>query len=236
VTHSHSRVAGLEDDHFWFAGRDRLVHELLQRHGLGSPVLDLGAGTGSFAATLAGDGTQVVALDHEVPERHADSGWAVVGDAERLALADASVRTVLARDVLEHVDDALALGECRRVLAPGGLLVVLVPGWPSLWSDRDVRAGHLRRYRRGELRAALAGAGFDVVELRGYQFFALPLLAASRLASRVLGAQVIDREESPGRWVNGALRALNSGEARLARWRAPIPPTGSTLLAVARRR
>ena len=86
--------------------------------------------------------------------------------------------TVLARDVLEHVDDDAALGECPRALRPGGLLVVLVPAWPALWSDRDVRAGHLRRYRRRGLRKLVESAGFTVAELRGYQFVLLPAIAS----------------------------------------------------------
>jgi SAM-dependent methyltransferase len=232
---THARVATLEANHFWFAGRDLLVRQLLCRHAAQGPVLDLGAGTGAFAARLAADGHQVVALDRAVPERYAGSGHAVVGDAETLGLRTAGVRTVLARDVLEHVDDDLALRECHRVLAPGGLLVVLAPGWPSLRSDRDVRAGHLRRYRRRALRDRVTRAGFVVLEVRGYQFLALPLLVASRLASRVLGPGVIDREERPGPRTNAVLHRLNAWEAGLARHAAPLPPTGSTLVVVARR-
>jgi SAM-dependent methyltransferase len=228
-------VAGLEDHHFWFSGRNRLVRLLLTRHDAAEPIVDLGAGTGAFAAELAAGGRHSIALDHEVPARHAASGNALVADAQRIPLRARTVGTVLARDVLEHVDDAATLAECHRVLRPGGLLIVLVPGWPSLWSERDTRAGHLRRYRRTQLRAALRTAGFDVQEVRGYQFLALPIVVTSRLLSRALGPRVLDREEAPSSRVNDALRTLNEREAGLARWRLPLPPTGSTLVAVARR-
>ena len=121
------------------------------------------------------------------------------------------------------------------MLEPGGLLVVLVPAWPSLWSDRDVRAGHLRRYRGRGLRRLVEEAGFAVEEQRGYQFLLLPALAASRLASASWGPGVVDREErQPGR-LNGLLTRVNTWEASLARWRVARPPTGSTIVVVARR-
>jgi hypothetical protein len=121
------------------------------------------------------------------------------------------------------------------VLEPGGLLVVLVPAWPFLWSDRDVRAGHLRRYRGRSVREVVAAAGFVVEEQRGYQFVLLPALAASRLASVSWGPGVVDREERPPGRLNGVLTRVNTWEAGLARWRVARPPTGSTLVVVARR-
>ena len=59
--HDHgasSRLARMEGDHFWFAGRDRLVQELLDRHPVepDGVVVDLGSGTGRFARRLAAAG------------------------------------------------------------------------------------------------------------------------------------------------------------------------------------
>ncbi|RYB96738.1 class I SAM-dependent methyltransferase [Nocardioides glacieisoli] len=237
--HDHgasSRLARMEGDHFWFAGRDRLVHELLDRHPVepDGVVVDLGSGTGRFARRLAAAGRAVVAVDRS-PGRDGPVGATVAADGERLPLADGSVATVLARDVLEHLDDVAALGECARVLRPGGLLVVLVPAWPVLWSDRDERAGHLRRYRGRGLRALVESAGFTVVEQRGYQFLLLPAIAANRVASSRWGPRVVDREETPPVWLNRLLTSVNTWEAGLARRRWSRPPTGSTLVLVARR-
>lgn len=234
---SSSRLAGMEVDHFWFAGRDRLVRHLLDRHPVDPDglVLDLGSGTGRFARQLAVDGRTVLAVDR-APGGDGPPGATVAADGEQLPLADGSVATVLARDVLEHLDDAAALRECARVLRPGGLLVVLVPAWPSLWSDRDQRAGHLRRYRSRGLLALVESSGFTVVEQRGYQFLLLPAIAANRLASSRWGPRVVDREETPPAWLNRLLTSVNTWEAGLARRRWTRPPTGSTLVVVARRR
>ena len=241
LVHAHdhgsgSRLAAMEGNHFWFAGRDLLVRRLLRRHDTDpeSPLLDLGSGTGRFARDLAASGRAVIAVDL-APGAEGPTGATFAARGEQLPLRDGSVGVVLARDVLEHVDDVAALAECARVLRPGGILVVLVPAWPALWSDRDVRAGHLRRYGRAEVRSKVDTAGLDVLEQRGYQLALLPALAATRLASRVGGPSVVDRVESPPAWLNALLTRVNTWEADLARRSRPRPPTGSSYALVARR-
>jgi SAM-dependent methyltransferase len=233
---SHQLLASMEAWHFWFHGRDLLVRTLLRRWVAdeGGLMLDVGSGTGWFAARLAESGRDVIALDRQV-DSDTESTPAIEGDVEFLPLASDSLRVVLARDVLEHVDDARALLECHRVLQPGGILIVLVPGWPSLWSDRDIRAGHLRRYRRAQLRDVLERSGFGVLDLRGYQFLLLPVILVSRAITRRRGEAQLISEESPSRTVNRIFRFLNSIEARAAAYPRLRLPTGSTLVAVCER-
>ena len=233
MTATHDRLAGLEDWHFWFVGRDDLVANLLDRFRAGDPVVDAGCGTGAFADRLAGTGRTVVALDRHLGPTGAGTAPRVSGDVEGLPLRSGAAGCVVARDVLEHVDDRAALAEYRRVLRPGGLLIALVPAWPSLWSERDVQAGHLRRYTRRTLSAALGGAGFRLLELRGYQFALLPVAAASRLAARRRGSTQLRAEERPPMLVNRVLAGVNRAEAAMARAAWLRPPTGSTLAAVA---
>jgi len=238
TTHAE-RLAPVEQGHFWFAGRDRLVRRLLDHHAAPEPVLDLGCGTGRFASSLAADGRRVVAIDPAPDLALAPDGATLVGSAERVPLADGSIGTVMVRDVIEHLDDAVALSECHRVLRSGGLLVVLVPAWPSLWSVRDVRAGHLRRYTRRTLREVVTGAGFDVVTLRGYQFTLLPAVAARRwYAAHRPGpgsTASLQHEEHPPGLLNTVLGWVNLAEAAMVTWPLPVPPTGTSLVLVGRR-
>jgi SAM-dependent methyltransferase len=238
TTHAE-RLAPVEQNHFWFAGRDLLVRRLLEHHGAPEPLLDLGCGTGRFAASLASDGRRVLAIDPAPDVDLAPRGATVVGSADRVPLADRSVGTVMLRDVIEHLDDEAALAECHRVLRPGGLLVLLVPAWPSLWSVRDARAGHLRRYTRASLRGAVETAGFDVVTLRGYQFALLPAVAAHRwYSARRPGHEPsasLHHEEHPPGPLNTLFGWINRAEAAMVTWPLPIPPTGTSLVLVARR-
>jgi SAM-dependent methyltransferase len=71
---------------------------------------------------------------------------ASLGD-EPLPFADGTFRTVLARDVLEHVDIVPALRELHRVMAPGGVLVISTVHFTSrnLWVDPTHRRGFSAR-------------------------------------------------------------------------------------------
>ncbi|MFZ5876642.1 MAG: class I SAM-dependent methyltransferase [Nitrospirota bacterium] len=148
----------------------------------GATVLDAGCGGGSLAVALAVRGYRVVGVESS-PEcvararrRAAQSGVSGLvsinrGDVTALPVADASVDAVVSGEVLEHVtDDAAAAAEYRRVLRPGGACLVSVPAHPALWDVTDEWAGHVRRYRRGELIALFEGQGFAVDRVRAWGF------------------------------------------------------------------
>ena len=227
-------IAPLEATHFWFVARDELFDLLLARlahHG--ARVLDVGCGTGRYAAGLAARGFHVVGADPHLPHPLPSGPVFIDASADDLGLRNGCVDVVLARDVLEHVDDHAALAEFVRVLRPGGLLLAAVPAWPSLWGPRDVAAGHLRRYRRRTLVAAVEGAGFSVREVRGYQCALLPLLAVARWRARRRPESGLQREEQLPAALNRVLLAVNRAEARTARWSWLRLPTGSSLVVVA---
>ncbi|MEJ7832253.1 MAG: class I SAM-dependent methyltransferase [Nocardioides sp.] len=96
-------------------------------------ILEVGCGTGAFAARLAEmPDTRVFAVDQS--ERFVrltrDRGVeAHVADVQHLPFADSSFDTVAALWMLYHVADLhRALGEIRRVLRPGGTFVAVTNG------------------------------------------------------------------------------------------------------------
>lgn len=93
----------------------------------GRTVLDLGCGKGRFARHLVNQGARVLGLDVSMGMLSEAQGLArVLGSANRLPFADASFEAVVAIEVFEHLGDvAAALAEARRVLKPGGRLVII---------------------------------------------------------------------------------------------------------------
>ena len=115
----------------------RLVR--LARLPRGATVLDVAAGTGAAsraAAAVVGDTGRVIACDSsarmlDYAIEAASPGRApieaIVGDATAIDLPDGSVDAVLCQQGLPFMADRrAALAECRRVLKPGGVLVVAV--------------------------------------------------------------------------------------------------------------
>lgn len=222
LTGSAARIARLEEWHFWFAGRRALLERLLRRR-LPQPSLlaDVGCGTGSSLLLLRSLGHRAVGFDLRSGDARAD--------AQRLPLRPQSLDAALALDVLEHApDDAAVLRELHAALKPGGVLIAAVPAGPWLWSFRDEAAGHLRRYTRKGLLGKARAAGFEVLEVRPYQFFLFAPLALARLLGR-RGPALRDAEERIPRLLNSALTRVAVLEARL-----PVP-FGSSLFAVLRK-
>jgi len=161
----------------------------------GKRVLNLFAGLGEDARMLAYTGADVVAIDFSLPglvhAAHAhdpdDTSHAeprmLCADATRLPLPDASVDVIVAVNGLCHTPKAAVLAECRRVLAPGGKLLLLeVMRYPHL----AMLARYLEPYRKhaphqflslGELQSLARGFG----SVRHREFFLLSVLSAMLL-------------------------------------------------------
>ncbi len=226
-------IAKLESEHFWFVPRRRRLLDLVSRTlPARARVLDVGCGTGGFCAALRLRGHEAIGTDPHAAEMGLPPDRFVPGTSDRLPFPDASFDAVCIFDVLEHVDDTAAIGECRRVLRPGGYLFLSVPAYASLWSQRDTVAGHKRRYDRPMVRALLETGGFKLRELSGYQFFLLPLIWWSR-SGRKRAADCVAREDTVSPSLNRVLRRINHWEVSLTAL-IGAPPVGSSLVAAAR--
>lgn len=69
-------------------------------------------------------------------------------------------------NVLEHIEDHVsALRSMRDLVRPGGLIVLIVPAFQFAMSQADIATGHVRRYTKKTMRAALTEAGLEVEKL-----------------------------------------------------------------------
>jgi SAM-dependent methyltransferase len=73
----------------------------------------------------------------------------------------------------------------RRVLRPGGKLLLTVPAHPFLWGDQDEVNLHKRRYVAAEVRDRLTANGFHVLRLTYINAFMFAPIAAIRMLRRM---------------------------------------------------
>ncbi len=225
----------LEERHWWFVARRRILLSLLE-HELPDTanldVLDAGCGGGATMESLRRHGrVRGMELSEKAVAYNREYGRDVVGGSiEELPFDDASFDLVLALDVIEHVrHDSRALEELHRVLRPGGALLVTVPALDMLWSAHDVANGHYRRYTTGALRGRVEAAGFEITTLTYFNTFLFPVILAARKLHNSSGSDV---SEVPGP-LNALLARVFSLEARLLRWMKL--PIGVSALCFARK-
>ena len=236
-----SAMLELDDRHWWYRGRRRIIQAELDRLRLagGARVLDAGCGSGRTLEELGRYGEVYgIELDPGAAEVAQDRGCGEVriGRLEELPWADEYFDLITCLDVIEHTpDDRVTLRELRRVCKPGGFLLVTVPAYQGLWSTHDVANHHYRRYSRGRLRAAAEDAGWQVLRMTSFNGLLLGPAAAVRLADRRRLRQP-DADYKPEltlgpEWLNAVLEQPLRLEARWLRGGRTMP-AGLSLLAV----
>jgi SAM-dependent methyltransferase len=239
------RYGQLGEGYWWLAGKYRILADLLRGafrpEKVNPRVLDLGCGPGNFMDILArhgrpfGSDFSVDALRYCIERGYTRLASA---DFHHLPFRTDSFDLVTCVDVLEHLrDDERAAAELARVLAPGGLLMMTVPAFQSLWGDHDILYGHYRRYRVPSLRARLEGAGLQVERATYFEPLYLPPLFVYRkwklLLPRRAGLAQRDDFVAVGPRLNRFLTGMLAAERFVLR-HADIP-FGVTIVALARK-
>ena len=150
-------------------------YRFAERYTAGREVLDYGCGSGYGCAEITAGAARVLGVDvsgEAVERARAEFGgpgleFAPIEAERPLPFADASFDTVLSFQVIEHVrDPALYLDEARRVLRPGGHLVLATPDRRTrlLPGQRPWNQWHVTEYSERAL-GRLLRAHFDQVEV-----------------------------------------------------------------------
>ena len=175
-------LPGVPGEEYWFARHEAAYAWILRtwsRELSGALLVEAGSGEGYGAALLRSAGARVVlALEYDVASvAHARTAYPEVATT-RANLAAMPVRTgvadlVVTLQVVEHLWDLRGfLRDCRRLLRPGGRLVVSTPNRPvfSPGLPRGAKPRnpfHVEELDADQLRVLLVEAGFDDVVLHG---------------------------------------------------------------------
>jgi len=140
-------------------------------------IADLGAGEGAFAQLLARRAARVIAVDNS--EKMVEYGSALarehglgnleyrLGDLEQLPIEDASVDAAFLSQALHHAQHpGRAVAEARRILKPGGRIVILDVARHGFEDARELYADLWLGFSEVDLRRYLRDAGFREVETK----------------------------------------------------------------------
>ncbi len=181
-------------------------------------LLDIGTAGGAFLGVASCRGWEVLGCEPNrwMAEWGSDHYGIDIkaGTISDLSLPDAEFDVVTLWDVLEHTPDPMAvLQECRRILKPGGLLVVNYPDIQSLVARLMGRkwvfllSVHLYYFTPATLRAMLEKTGFRVTRFKrhwqslelGYILFRMqPYIPwLSRFGTRVVARLKLEHLQIP---------------------------------------
>lgn len=237
----YREMAAVQATHWWFAARRRILARLIE--GLALPaeaqLLEIGCGTGGNLAMLARFG-RLSAMEYDPVAREIAQAQQVCavqagGLPEPVPFDEGRFDLICLLDVLEHIrDDGPALARIRRLLKPGGRLLVTTPAYRWLWSAHDTAHHHHRRYTAGALRRLAAAAGLRVQRIGYYNTLLFPLIALARLVQAALrpggGGEGGSDAALPSASINRALEAVFAAERHVLP-RAMFP-FGTSVIAV----
>jgi len=215
----------VERTHWWYRGMRRNALALIAEYlapGRSYAILDAGCGTGGTTEELARFGT-VTGIDFSADAlayaRQRGLGGLLRGSIEQLPFPDNSFDALTCFDVLCHRavrDEHVALAEFRRVLRPGGIVLIREPAFDWLRGAHDAGVHIERRLTVGQLADRLRDAGFHLLTTTYANMFLFPIAVAKRRAERWLPSYPADLAMPP-KPINRALEAVLRVEGMLAR-------------------
>jgi SAM-dependent methyltransferase len=226
-----------------------LSFDLLRRFGTAEYAahLDIGCGTGQNLGLLDSlNPARVVGVDLSpialgLARRACPHCALVRSDINRaLPFADGTFDIATIFNVLYHswIESELAvLTEVRRVLRPGGLLLITEPAFPALAREIDIIDMAARRYRLRPFVELLQASEFDVLFSNYFTSFGAPIILSMKVA-KAMAAKPAALDATDLRPMHPLLNAALYGaariEARLVKADVTMP-FGTTLICVARR-
>jgi len=212
----------------WRYGLMRRFYDAAHPQGHGR-VVDIGCGLGMAALYLPAEtpyagiefSPATVRRAREAHQAHRPHLTFESGGFPDLPLADAAADFAVCMEVVEHIrDDAGAVRELARILAPGGHLLITVPS-TFYWPDYERLIGHYRHYSGAQLAGLLRAAGLEpVYRVRQHTAFwrashyVYVALAVVERAVRLAGARrfVMYRTGAYRRLAGAILRRLEQRE------------------------
>ena len=186
----------LEEKHWWFAARRRIVHALAREIMQGREqelIVDVGCGTGGTVASLSEEFSCLGIDSSELAINMAKAAYPSCRFLhgriqDGLEGVEQPAALYLLMDVLEHIKkDRDFLADIVSAARPESHVLITVPARMDLWSQHDVTAKHLRRYEMDDFTALWKGLPARPLLVSFFNSRLFPLIWTARFAARLQG-------------------------------------------------
>ncbi|GAA0811110.1 class I SAM-dependent methyltransferase [Spirilliplanes yamanashiensis] len=139
---------------------------------LGENPIEIGSGLGDYALEWAPHVPRFTATEADpdrlvlLKERMAAEPKIEVRQMLLPTTETADHSALVSYNVLEHIEDHVgALRSMAQLVRPGGRIILIVPAFMFAMSQVDIATGHVRRYTKKTMRAAMTEAGLEIEKL-----------------------------------------------------------------------
>ncbi len=242
----YGEFAAIEQTHWWFVARRKILNVFLQRYGYGKKdikvrtALDIGSGPGINAELIEKVAEKVICIEpsnegYEFAKKKSSPIRQVIhGEFPSAVPAGQKFDVITLFDVLEHIEDeGRTVRKLKEILNAGGRLFITVPAYEWMWTNHDDVVHHQRRYTTNGLRKVLEANGFELVRLSYFNTFLFPGIAGVRAIKKMLGTDngSTDFSITPG-WSNRIFTAIFGLESYILKYISL--PFGVSVMAVAK--
>ena len=214
-----------EKEHWWYKGRREIISTIIGKSISKKKklkILDFGAGSGTNSVMLSDYGDVYVyekdknIQDYLKKKFDKNSNIFVLNEMNENIFFD----LIIASDVIEHIkDDNEVIKFLSKILKSEGKILITVPAYNFLYTERDKVLGHFRRYNRTMLREKTE-KHFKTIQLSYYNFFLFFLSLTLFIFLKIFKAKhlITSPERTPNFIINSLLCNIFSSERFFLKW------------------
>ena len=204
-------------EHWWFQARKKIIQSIIKKkiRKKSIKILDFGSGSGVNINMLSTFG-QVSIYE---PNKSAKSFLREKYKGKRFKIINnfknKKYDLIVLADVLGHIkDDHATVRKLNKILNNKGFILITVPAYKVLFSQKDKILKHFRRYSKDEIKKVFNK--FNLIKLTYFNFFLFLPISTIIILMKIFNINFIDKvEKSPVKIINHILYFIFVSESRL---------------------
>ena len=214
-----------EKEHWWYKGRREIISSIISKFVFKNnklKILDFGAGSGANTIALSHYGEVYVYEKNENALQLLKKRFEKISDIFVLDEINENIffDLIIASDVIEHIEnDDEIIKFFSRVLKNDGNILITVPSYNFLYTERDKVLGHFRRYNINALKKK-TNKYFKIIKLSYYNFFLFSLSVVLFVFIKLfkIKSLITSPENTPNFFLNNLFYKIFSSEKFLLKY------------------
>ena len=207
--------------HWWFQGRKKIIEKIIVQINLQKKIkiIDFGSGSGVNLDMLKKQGSVDIHEQNKYARKMIKKKFKKIDNIySNLNIKKNFYDLILVADVIEHVKKPKdLLKNLKKFLKKDGYILITVPAYQILYSKKDEKLGHYRRYNKKNLINELKG--FKIKNVSYFNTFLFIPIVLMTIFNKFLNRDYIDEvETTPNFFINHLLRIIFSLERHILKY------------------